>query len=299
MDLRQLTHFVAVAEERQFTRAAARVHVVQSTLSASISNLERELGTPLLIRNSRRVDLTATGRALLPAARRALAAVDDVRATVDAVRDLLRGHLAIGVVQALGLIDLPTLLVRYRQRYPGIGLMLKHSTIDGLVRETVDGDLDLAFVNRPFDTRRVNALPLGTESLVLAVPHHDPLAAERVVALADLENRVFIGCRKEFAIRTRIDASCAAVGISCNVCCETDALSDLVDLVRSGLGIALLPPSAVRGPDLVAVRTRPAIPWELAVVTPAERPASPAAAAFLDMLRPDRPAAPPSAGNQP
>jgi DNA-binding transcriptional LysR family regulator len=298
MDLRQLTHFIAVAEERQFTRAAARLHVVQSTLSASIGGLERELGTSLLIRNNRRVELTAAGRALLPAARRALAAAEDARVVVDAVRGLLQGHLAIGVVQALGLIDLSSLLVRYHQHYPGVGLTLKHSTIDGLVRETVDGDLDLAFVNRPFDPRRVDELPLGTESLVLAVPRDDPLAGEQVVALTDLQCRDFIGVRKEFAIRTRVDASCAAVGLNCNICCETDALSDLVDLVRSGMGIAFLPPSAVKDADLVAVNTEPAITWELAVVTSAERPPSPAAAAFLDLLRECR-AAWPGSANRP
>lgn len=286
MDLRQLAHFVAVAEERQFTRAAARVHVVQPTLSASIGGLERELGTPLLIRNSRRVELTAAGRALLPAARRALAAAEDARAAVDAVRGLLRGHLAIGVVQALGLIDLSALLARYHQSYPGVALTLRHNTIDGLVRETVDGDLDLAFVNRPFDPHRVNELSLGAESLVVAVSRDDPLAAEQVVALADLEHRDFVGCGKEFAMRSRIDASCAVVGLNPNMCCETDILSDLVDLVGSGMAIAFLPPSAVKNAErVVAVDTEPAIQWELVVVTPAERPLSPAAAAFLDMLR--------------
>lgn len=285
MDLRQLAHFVAVAEERQFTRAAARLHVVQSTLSTSVGGLEREVGTPLLIRNSRRVELTAAGRALLPAARRALAAAEDARTAVDAVRGLLSGHLTIGVVQALSFIDLPSLLARYHGAHPGIRLNLFHRTIDGLVRGTVDGDLDLAFVNRPFDSRGVNEQLLATESLVLAIPVDDPLAAKQVVGLADLEGRDFVGCRREFAIRARIDTSCAAAGLHHKVCCETDALSDLVDLVRAGLGIAFLPPAVVKNADgVAAVRTDPAIPWELVVVTSAERAPSQAAAAFLDML---------------
>ncbi|MGH3560405.1 MAG: LysR family transcriptional regulator [Mycobacterium sp.] len=286
MDLRQLMYFVAIAEERQFTRAAARLHVVQSTLSASINALERELGIGLLIRNSRRVELTAAGHALLPAARRALAAAEDARTTVDEVRGLLRGHLAIGVAQALGRVNLSALLACYHQQHPGVDLSLHRNTIDGLVRETVAGDLDLAFVNRPFDPRRVDELSLGTESLVLVVSRDDPLAKEQVVALTDLEHRDFVGMHKKYAIRTRIDASCAAVGLNCNICCEADALSDLVDLVGSGLGIGFLPSSVAKDADrVVAVETEPAIPWELCVVTPARRPPSPAAAAFLDMLR--------------
>ena len=77
MELRQLTHFVAVAEANHFTRAAARVHLTQSSLSSSIRALERELGTDLFVRSTRRVELTDAGRALLPAARRAVSAAED------------------------------------------------------------------------------------------------------------------------------------------------------------------------------------------------------------------------------
>lgn len=286
MELRQLTHFVAVAEERHFTRAAARVHVVQSTLSASINSLERELGTALLIRSSRRVDLTAAGRALLPAAKRTLAAAENARAAVDTVRGVLRGHLTIGVVQALGIVDLPTLLTQYHANYPGITVALRHSNVDGLVQATVDGDLDLAFVNRPYDARRVNELSLGTEFLVLGVSANDPLARKKTVALTDLAEREFIGGRADFAIRARVDTICSEVGLRRTICCESDTLADLVDLVDRGFGIAFLPPAILKNTDrVVGVNTRPTIPWELAVVTAAERPPSPAAAAFLEMLR--------------
>ncbi|MGH3970157.1 MAG: LysR family transcriptional regulator [Mycobacterium sp.] len=285
MELRQLAHFVAVAEERHFTRAAARVHVVQSTLSASINGLERELGTALLVRSSRRVDLTAAGRALLPAARRALVAADDARALVDAVCGVLRGHLTIGVVQALGIIDFPALLTRYHEHYPGISVTLRHDTVDGLVRATIDGALDLAFVNRPYDARKVNELPLGTEALVLGVRPDDPLARTTTVALTDLGEREFIGARADFAIRARVEATCAEVGLHRTICCETDTLGDLVDLVGAGFGIAFLPPAILKNTNrVVGVKIKPAIPWELSVVTPVERPPSPAAAAFLEVL---------------
>ncbi|MGH3595575.1 MAG: LysR family transcriptional regulator [Mycobacterium sp.] len=285
MELRQLAHFVAVAEERHFTRAAARVHVVQSTLSASINSLEREVGIALLIRSSRRVDLTAAGSALLPVARRALAAAEDARAAVDAVRGVLRGHLTIGLVQAMGIIDLSALLARYHHRYPGVSLALRHDTIDGLVRATVDGELDLAFVNRAYDTRRVHELPLGTEFLVLAVSCDDPLAKKQTVALTDLADREFIVARADFTLRTRVDAICAEVGLHRNICCESDVFGDLVDLVSGGFGVAFLPPAILKNVDrVVAVKTKPAIPWELAVVTAVERPPSPAVTAFLDML---------------
>jgi DNA-binding transcriptional LysR family regulator len=285
MELRQLKHFVAVAEELHFTRAAARVHVVQSTLSASISSLEQELGTALLVRNNRRVDLTAAGQALLPDAQKALAAAENARTAVDAVRGVLRGHLTIGVVQGLGTINLPALLAQYHKSYPQIAVTLRRDPIDVLVQATIDGDLDLAFVNHPYDVRRVEELPLGTELLVLAVPRDDPLAQYDVVALPDLAHREFVERRADFRTRLHIDAICAELGFQRIICAESDTPNDLVDLVEAGLGVAFLPPALLKHTDrVVGLSTEPAIPRELAIVTPTERPLSPAAAAFLDEL---------------
>lgn len=225
------------------------------------------------------------GRALLPAARRALAAADAVRAAVDEVRGVLRGHLSIGVVQALGIVDLPDLLTRFHQHYPAISLALRHDTVDNLVRATADGDLDLSFVNRPYDARRVDELALGTEFLVLGMRPDDPLTHTKTIALADLAEREFIGARADFAIRARVDAVCAEVGLHRTICCESDTFSDLVDLIGSGFGIAFLPPAILKNTDVVGARTEPAIAWELTVVTPAGRPPSPAATAFLELLQ--------------
>ncbi|HEX7323216.1 MAG TPA: LysR family transcriptional regulator [Mycobacterium sp.] len=282
MELRQLQYFVAVAEELHFTRAAARVHVVQSTLSASISSLEQELGTALLVRNSRRVDLTAAGHALLPDAHRALAAADSARAAVDAVLGVLRGHLAIGMVPGLGIVDVPGLLARYNQRYPRIDVALRRDAVGNLIQATVDGDLDLAFVYRPFDGRQVEELPLGTDSLVLAVPRDDPLAEKGAVALADLSDREFIDRPAGFSTRLHVDAVFAELGFQRTICAESNTANDLVHLVEAGLGVAFLSPALLKGSDrVVGIPTEPAISRELAIVTPLERPLSPAAAAFL------------------
>ena len=285
MELRQLRHFVAVAEELHFTRAAARVHVVQSTLSASISALEQELGTPLLVRNSRRVDLTTAGRALFPDARRALAAADDGRAAVEEVRGVLRGILAIGAVQGIPTVDLPRLLARYHENHPGIGITVRRDTIEALVQATADGDLDLAFVSRPYDASRISELPLGTEPLVLAVPCGDRLVQRQVVPLIDLKEREFVERQADCATRMHIDAVCAELGFERTVCAEANTLGDLVELVEAGAGVALLPPTLVENAAGVAgVTTDPVIVRQLAIVTPVDRPSSPAAIAFLDDL---------------
>src|SRR5437762_2370234 len=114
MELRQLEAFVAVAEERNFTRAAARLYVAQSGLSATIRSLERELGAPLFLRTTRHVELTAAGQALLGEARRTLASAHAAADAVAAIEGLRRGTLTLGIMQASSLFGLPRLLARYR-----------------------------------------------------------------------------------------------------------------------------------------------------------------------------------------
>jgi DNA-binding transcriptional LysR family regulator len=131
MELRQLDHFLAVAEEGHFTRAASRVHLTQSSLSSSIRALERELGSDLFVRSTRRVALTEAGRALLPAAQRAVAAAEDGRDAVAGVRGLVRGQLAIGSIQTqtVGPVNIPALLARYHRRHPGVTVRLQHAGV--------------------------------------------------------------------------------------------------------------------------------------------------------------------------
>ncbi|SAL36401.1 LysR family transcriptional regulator [Caballeronia udeis] len=129
MDFKQLEHFVAVAEERQFTRASRRLNLVQSGLSASIRSLEDDLGGPLFIRSTRRVDLTRAGEVLFDEARRVLAAARAARHAVTQVHGLARGRLSIGAIHSLApFVDLPAALGLFRSAFSGIGIQL---TLDG------------------------------------------------------------------------------------------------------------------------------------------------------------------------
>jgi DNA-binding transcriptional LysR family regulator len=292
MELRQLSHFLAVAEERHFTRAAARVHLTQSSLSSSIRALERELGSDLFVRSTRQVELTEAGRALLPAARQTIATAEDGRDAVAAVRGLVRGHLAIGAIQALGLVNLPALVARFHRRHPAVTLRIHHAGAAELVRRTADGEIDLAIVDLPLgpQAHRVCAHTLATEPLQLAVATDDPATRRRRIRLSDLADRDFVEYRPDSSLRAHIDHACGTVGLQRRIVCEVDALSDLVDLVAFGIGVSLLPPAAIRMANgrAIGVATDPAIPRDLVLVTPLERDPSPAGAAFLRLLADDR-----------
>ncbi len=291
MELRQLSHFLAVAEERHFTRAAARVHLTQSSLSSSVRALERELSSDLFVRSTRQVELTEAGRALLPAARRAIAAAEDGRDAVAGVRGLVRGHLAIGAIQSLGSVDLPGLLARFHRRHPAVTLRIHHAGAAELVRRTADGEIDLALVDLPLGPQgnRVRAYTLATDALQLAVAGDDPAAHRSRIRLSDLSDRGFIEYRPDSSLRASIDRVCHDIGLHRHIVCEVDALPDLVELVTLGIGVSLLPPAAIRmsGGRAIGIATDPPVPRDLLLVTPLDREPSPAGAAFLHLLDDD------------
>jgi DNA-binding transcriptional LysR family regulator len=291
MDLRHLSHFLAVAEEAHFTRAATRVHVTQSSLSSSIRALERELGSDLFTRSTRRVELTEAGRALLPPAQRAVAAAEDARDAVAGVRGLVRGQLAIGAIQTLGPVNVPALLARFRRRHPAVTLRLRHAGVTSLVRQTADGALELAIVDLPLGPQasRVRARAIGTEALLLGVGAQDPLAERSRIRLLDLADRDFVEYRSDSSLRASIDDACRAAGLKRRVACEVDTMADLVELVALGVGVSLLPPAAIRmaAARTIGIATDPSIPRELMLVTPLDREPSPACAAFLELLDSD------------
>lgn len=288
MELRQLEQFVAVAEERHFTRAAQRVHVVQSSLSAAIRALERELGDALFVRTNRQVSLTQAGRALLPAARRALAAVADGRDAVAGVSGVLHGSLRVGAIQTLGVIDLPATLAGFRRAHPGVSVRLSHAAAGALGRAVVDADLDIAFIDGPVDPRTLTRIPLGHDRMVLVVPPDDPLARRSAVDLGDpaLAGRDFAGYRADSALEAQIDAACAAAGLARRIGYESESMQYLIDFVRHGGGITILPPMAVRT-ITGAVRTVPITPplrRDICAVLATGRPPTAAADALVNLV---------------
>ncbi len=194
--------------------------------------------------------LTDAGRALLPAARRAVAAAEDGRDAVAGVRGLVRGQLAIGVIhtQSLGCVDFPALVARYHRRHPAVTVRLHHAGVASLVHHTADGELELAIVDLPLGPQagRVTARPIGTESLQLGVAAPDPLAHRNRVRLSDLADRDFVEYRADSSLRASIDRACEAAGLRRRIACEVDTMADLVELVALGLGVSLLPPAAIR-----------------------------------------------------
>src|ERR1700761_6476811 len=188
MELRQLEYLVAVAEEANFTRAARRVHISQSGVSAQVRQLEHELGAPLLDRSSRAARLTGAGTAALPHARAPLAAAAALRQAVDEVNGLVRGRLTVGMVTGCTVDPLFEALARFHQAHPAVAVTLAEGDSAGLAARVRSGAADLALIGaagRP--PEGLESLTVISEGLMAAAaPGHPLLARRTAVRLADL-----------------------------------------------------------------------------------------------------------------
>ncbi|MFD5133319.1 LysR family transcriptional regulator [Streptomyces olindensis] len=247
MELRQLEYFVAVAEERNFTRAAERVHISQSGVSAQIRQLERELGAELFDRSARTATLTAAGRAALDHARAALAAAGAVEQAVGEVTDLIRGRLGVGMIIGCTLTPLFDALSAFHRAHPGVELSLLEDNSDRLVEAVRDGTVDLALVGTAGTPEGLESLTVISERLVAAVPAGHPLARQRRVLLGDLADHPLVCMPPGTGLRTVFDRACAAQGLRPVIALQASAADAVADLAARGLGVAVLSESMTAG----------------------------------------------------
>jgi DNA-binding transcriptional LysR family regulator len=290
VELRHLEHFVTVAEESSFTRAAARLHLVQSTLSASIRSLERELGARLFDRSTHHVELTEAGRALLPEAQTVLADVEAARDAVTAAHGGLRGTVRVGIMHSLALIDVAGAMVRYRAERPQVQIVPK-TALGGsaeLAAQVADGNLDLAFVSlpgqRPPD---LTFRELRAEPMLLVCAENDPLARRSLIRLTELDNERFVDFPVGWGNRAAVDRAFLQAGLHREIGVEVTDIPAAIELVRAGFGCAFLSDSMIRGSSteqLALIRVQPEPRFEVSLVTPGRRRVSAAARAFIDLV---------------
>lgn len=287
MELRNLVHFVALAEEGNFTRAARRLHLVQSALSVSIRSLERDLGTKLFERTTREVKLTDAGRLLLPEARRTLDAAANAQAVVADARAGLRGTLRLGMIQSSRLGDVGSLIARFHRERPLVEI--RPRTAAGGSAETIadirHGDLDAAFVvltgaGQP----GLTLTTLAAEPAVVVCPPGHPLAGRAAVSVSDLAGEPFVDFTPGWGTRTLADQLFAGAGIERSIGIEVPDGSIHASLVRAGLGVSILPESMAADSGLAAVPLNPAATFCIAFAVPSDRPLSPVTSAFADLV---------------
>jgi DNA-binding transcriptional LysR family regulator len=255
MDLKQLEYLVAVAEERNFTRAAERVHISQSGVSAQIRQLERELGAELFDRSSRVTTLTVAGRAALEHARAALAATAALGQAVADVAQVVRGSLTVAMVVGCTITPLFDALATFHRAHPGVALTLLEGGSADLVDQVRTGAADLALVGTAELPRDLHALTIVSEPLVAAIPPAHPLADRPEITLRDLAEHPVVCMPPGTGLRSALDRACAARGVRPRITLHASAADAIADLAARDLAVAILTTSmADRHRDRLTVR---------------------------------------------
>ena len=249
MQFHQLAYFVAVADTRHFTRAAERMRVAQPSLSQQIRALERDVGAELFHRMRGNLSLTEAGETLLPFARRILADTESAYQAVRELDELGRGRVRLGATPSLCTGLLPAMLAGFRSAYPGIELTLHESGSRDLQTDLSEGALDLAIVvdSRVRDQGRLSTQPLLIEELVVISAKDLPAPVRRTrMRISDLKGKPLVMFRRGYDLRDATVNACRAEGFEPSFAIEGGEMDAVLEFVRAGIGIAVVPSTVAK-----------------------------------------------------
>jgi LysR family hydrogen peroxide-inducible transcriptional activator len=257
--IRQLEYAVALAEAGHFGRAAQACHITQPALSAQIQALEQELGVALFERSRRGASLTPTGRWVVARARALLEGIDELCEVARGAREPLSGPLRLGVIPTVAPYLLPAWLPHVRKAWPRLRLFLREDQTDRIVEQLVDAELDVLLLALPIERSDVVAFPIFREPFVLVAPRDHPLGRGRgPVSQDELSEHDVMLLEDGHCLRDQALAVCRGSGARESSALRASSLTTLVQMVIGGLGVTLLPASAVdvelHGEDDVVVR---------------------------------------------
>ncbi len=291
MDLRDLRFVCELARMRHFTMASENLGISQPVLSKALSELERDLGTKLFSRTSRRVRLTPAGEAFIAGAARILSDVSDLSALVAQYSGTLRGRVTVGTIRSVSEYRLPAIIAAFRRRHPGVEVFLRETVTAELLDGLRNGFLDLAIVHADAVSHApdLGIEPIGVDdmSIVLAPTHR--FASRPRLRLEDLRDEPFIAYPSGSGVRSMLVRAATAAGFSPRIVCETTNSTTMRALINEGVGIALAPRLHFEspGPSVTTVRLAPRLVWQYVLATRCGASHNPAADAFLAATRAD------------
>ncbi len=255
--LKQLHYLVALSEQLNFTRAAEGCFVAQSTLSAGVRELESVLGAQLVERNRQTVLMTPIGFEVVERARAILAATQDLVEVAVGAGKPMTGLLRLGVIPTIAPFLLPRSVQLIRERYPELRLALREDLTASLLLRLEEGQLDFALIALPYDTANLLVEPLFDDNLWIIGRKGDPeVKARKVLVAASMSDRLLL-LEEGHCLRDHALYACGASIRPSWKGVEANSLLTLVQMVETGLGVALVPEMAVRSgltesPNLVA-----------------------------------------------
>jgi LysR family transcriptional regulator, cyn operon transcriptional activator len=253
MELRHLRYFVALADCLNFTRAAERVHVTQSTLSHQVRQLENELGHDLFERLGKRVVLTESGESFLGYASKALREVDQGLGELMRAPDELSGEVRIGATHTFNIGFVPECLAAFMEKYPTVKVTVEELSADSIRQKLIEGTLDVGIAYEPSDRSQLWFEPLYTEEMVLVVSSQHAWAQRKRVRMVELHRQRMVLLPRVFATRTMLDDCFKSCGAEPVVAAEMNTIAPMIGLVARTQLAAIVSSHAIPARDDVRV----------------------------------------------
>lgn len=251
MEIRQLQYAIQIAAEKNFSRAAEKLHIAQPSLSQQLSKLERELGVLLFHRNTNTVELTYAGSVFVEKAQKIVDMLGEIKQEMDDISQLRKGKLVIGSMPITGAHMLPLVLPVFQHRYPEIEIVLLEETSANLAQLTAEGRTDLSLLSLPLQEPSLDYEVLVEEEIRLAVPPRHPLAMEAspngTIRLEQFREEPFIVMKKGQGLRKMVIDLCQEAGFAPRIVFESSNIETVQSLVAAGMGVAIVPSMVERG----------------------------------------------------
>ncbi|MFM9282130.1 LysR family transcriptional regulator [Paenibacillus jiagnxiensis] len=296
MEFRQLQYALQIASERNFSRAAEKLHIAQPSLSQQLSKLEKELGVLLFQRNTSAVELTHAGEVFVEKAQKIVDAMEVLRQEMDDISQLRKGKVVVGSMPITGSHLLPHVLPAFKHLHPDIEITLLEDSSMNLEKKTANGQTDLSLLSLPLVEPSLSYVPIGEEIIDLAIPPGHPLAKRadgkqpQTVRLEELADEPFVVLKKGQGFRKLTMDLCHQAGFEPRVVFESTNMETVQSLVATGMGITLVPRFIARAAssEFVPVYLKLAAPAPSRTLVIAYRNGrylSKAAEAFIDTFK--------------
>ncbi|MFD3274463.1 LysR family transcriptional regulator [Paenibacillus dendritiformis] len=289
MDIKQLFYFVTVADQLSYSKAAQKLHISQPSLSNAIKNLEHEVGSPLLERSTRKIELTDAGKVLYNKSLQLLSHMNILKKEMQEVRLTGSGELIIGMIESVR-HWVPKVIREYQGRYPSMRIKL----IEVLSRKAVIDSLrkyhtHLIITNQCIEEEDIESLPLYKEKLVLVLHRAHPLSAKESITFTELAEEPFIISMEGFQTREDILEAFALEEASPNIQFEIERFETALTLVRENLGVAIIPENYLVEPKDVSIVRKtmdsPALERTVYLTYMKNRYLAPAVQSFLEDIQ--------------
>ena len=241
MEWHQIENAAAVAQTRNFTKAARKQSISQPALSRSIIKLEEELGAPLFLRGKKEIQLTHAGEVFIEKAQQVLQLMKEAKENIQEISSPDKGNVSIAFLPTFGPHVLPNLIAEYKRLYPNVTFQLSQGAGEVNMKKVQEGQADLCITAPPYERADIEWTIVRKEKLYITVPIRHPFAARQSISFREAAAQPFVTFKKGFGLRFLFDKMCEELGLEPDITFEGEEISTVAGFVAAGFGICVLP----------------------------------------------------------